>query len=535
MTKLKENHLEWAHKHLQKFSHSDFYPRLFECSAITHNWPEVKSYLLSLDLDEYEPKSPMINLAPKPNGNFRVVHQLDPIDSLIYTSLIYEVCEVIEKYRIPESEKIVCSYRIKPDLEGSFFSGDTGWDTYIARTNQLSDEYDQGYVIIADITDFYNQIYTHRINSLIVEAGKGAFDEQAKIIENFLLSLNKKTSRGIPVGPRPSIILAELIMGSIDKKIRNFTSDFVRYVDDIRMFFKEPGDAIQALHELTYYLYTYHRLVFSGEKTKVLSVKKFKEEYLSDEKKKEKAEYIAKADELANKKIEELLEKLPPYGGDFNYNEVYEKTLSEIFDKKQFELLSSTYLKLFKDAISMPIDYGMLRHLLRQSTRYRIRNILPIVLEKFYYLRPVIREAVIYLNAVINEETILKNKAGFEKLLSSFFIRLPFINIWVSCLLQNECMNKIGLTLDYEYILSKREQALIAVRQNDTTWDREYRDKMDVLSPWEKRAVLYSNKILPYDEMKPLVQSVAASGDIIEKSIASYLISKNKPSKTKKA
>lgn len=534
MIKLKENHLEWAHKHQQKYSHSDFYPRLFECAAISHNWQEVKNYLLSLDLDGYEPRSPMINLAPKPNGNFRVVHQLDPIDSLIYTSLVREICEVIEQYRIPESKNIACSYRIKPDLEGSFFSSDTGWDTYVSRTYQLSEKYKEGYVIIADITDFYNQIYTHRINHLIVEAGKGAFDEQAKIIENFLSSLNRKTSRGIPVGPGPSIILAELIMSSIDKKILNFTNSFVRYVDDIRIFFNNAEDAIQALHELTYFLYTYHRLVFSGEKTKVLSVKNFTAQYLSDEKEIEDAAVLSEADKLAKEKMEELLDKLPPYSDDFDYYEAYEETLSEILDEKQFELLSTTYLKLFKKAISTPRDFAMLRHLLRQSTRYRIRNILPLVLDKFYSLLPVIREAVIYLNAVINEETASQNKARLEKVLSSFYIRLPFINLWVSYLLQNNVMNSIGLTLNYERILSKREQALIALRQNDTTWVREYRDKMDVLNPWEKRAVLYSNKILPYDEMRPLVQSIAASGNIIEKSIASYLISQKKPAKTKK-
>jgi hypothetical protein len=530
MIKLKENHLEWAHKHLQKYSHSDFYPRLFEWAAISHNWQQAKNYLLSLDLDNYEPRSPMVNLAPKPNGNFRVVHQLDPIDSIIYTALIREVCEPIEQYRIPESENIVCSYRIKPDLEGSFFTSDTSpWDNYVSRTYELSDEYDEGYVVIADITDFYNQIYTHRINNLIVEAGKGAFDDQARIIENFLLALNRKTSRGIPVGPAPSIILAELIMGSVDKKVLNFTKSFVRYVDDIRIFFHTPEEAIQALHEITYFLYSYHRLVFSGEKTKVLSVKNFKEQYLSDEKKAENAALIAEADTLTNEKVKELLENLPPYTDDFDYDEAYEQTLSEILSEKQFELLSSTYLKLFAKAISPPRDYGMLRHVLRQATRYRIRNIIPIVLDRFYALRPVIREAVIYLNAVINEETVVRNKARFEKLLSSFFVELPFINLWVSYLMQNEAMNSIALTLDYERIYSKREQALVAIRQNDTTWVREFRDKMDVLNPWEKRAVLYANRILPYDEMRPLVQSVAASGDIMEKSIASYIISKKKP------
>jgi hypothetical protein len=54
------------------------------------------------------------------------------------------VCEVIEQYRIPESENIVYSYRIKPDLEGSFFSSGTVWDIYVSRIYELSEEYKEG-------------------------------------------------------------------------------------------------------------------------------------------------------------------------------------------------------------------------------------------------------------------------------------------------------------------------------------------------------------------------------------------------------
>lgn len=528
---LKENYLEWALKHLQRYSHSDFYPKLFEFQAISHNWQELKDYLLSLDMDTYEPKAPMINLAPKPNGNYRIAHQLEPIDSLIYTALIREVCEIIEEYRIQESENIACSYRIKPDMEGSFFSKDTGWDTFNSRTNELTKQFNKGYIIIADITDFYNQIYTHRINSLISEAGKGAYDAQARIIENFLLSINRKTSRGIPVGPGPSIILAELIMASIDNVILNHTRNFVRYVDDIRIFFDNIEDAVDTLHDLTYYLYSFHRLVFSSEKTKTLTVKRFLEKYMANEQKEEKTAIAAKADELASKKIDELIENLPPYSDDFDYEEEYEKTLRKILNEEQFELLSRAYYELFEKAASPPRNYALLRRVLRQAARYRIRNLIPLVLDNFYQIRPVIREATIYLNAVINERAIQDNKARFERIFSHFYMKLPFINLWVSSLLQNDNFNKIGLPANYERISTIRGQALIALRRKDTTWVRGYREKIDLLGPWDKRATLYSTSLLPLSEMQPLIKTIAASGDIIDKSIASFLLSKKKSGK----
>lgn len=534
MVAVKENHLEWALKHLLKYSHSDFYPKIFEFHAISHNWQQVKNHILSLDLDSYLPKSPFITLAPKPNGNYRIVHQLDAIDSLIYTALIREVCEIVEAYRIPKSENIACSYRIKPDLEGSFFSADTGWDTFLSRLGELAKKYEPGFVMIADISDFYNQIYTHRVKNLIEEAGKGACHKQATAIERFLLGLNKKTSRGIPVGPAPSIILAELIMADIDNKIRTYTNDFVRYVDDIRIFFKKREDAIYALHELTQYLYSYHRLVFSGEKTKIHSTRQFREKYLRDEQKEESAAIIAKAEELALEKLEELFEDVPPYsyGSYYDYDEEYEKILTEIMANKQFQVLSTTYYELFKKSIASPtVDYVLLRHLLRKAAKYRIRNLVPLVLDNFERMLPIIREAVIYLNGVINKQIVARHRQNFKSILSAHYMRLPFVNLWIAHLLQNQNFSEVNLPATYDDILSIRGKALIALRRQDTTWVKGFRDGIDVLGPWEKRAVLYSSLTLSPDEMKAWVDAVGASGDIIDKSIAAFLISQKKSGK----
>jgi hypothetical protein len=532
MVTVKENHLEWALKHLQKYYHSDFYPKIFEFQAISHNWEQVKAYILSIDLDNYSPKSPQIDLAPKPNGTFRIVHQLDPIDSLIYTALIREVCEVVESYRIPEVEKVACSYRIKPDLEGSFFSDDTGWDTLRARSGALAEKYSAGFVMVADITDFYNQIYTHRIENLIEEAGKGTFDDQARILESFLLGLNKKTSRGIPVGPAPSIVLSELIMASIDKAICPHTKDFVRYADDITMFFQKREDAIYAHHELTQYLYTYHRLVFSGEKTKVLSTKRYLERYTRDEEQEENAAVMARAEGLALGKVKDLMAGLSPYeAARYDEDEEYEKALAEVMKDDKFDLLSKTYYELLQKSISVHVDYALVRHVLRRAARYRIRRMVPLVLDSFERLLPVIRETVVYLNAVINKDSVTMCRAKFESILSGYWMRLPFVNLWISYLLQNQSFVGSDLPSSYSVIRSTRDKALIALRNGDTTWIRGFRDGIDALGPWDKRAVLYCSRALPFDEMTPWVEAVGASGDVVESSIARFLVSEKKSKK----
>ena len=77
--------IEWALKHLQRFYASDFFPKSFEFAAIADSWSDVKKHVRDLDLHTYVPQTPIRALALKPNGTFRVVHELDPIDSIIYT------------------------------------------------------------------------------------------------------------------------------------------------------------------------------------------------------------------------------------------------------------------------------------------------------------------------------------------------------------------------------------------------------------------------------------------------------------------
>ncbi|HCO96304.1 MAG TPA: hypothetical protein DIU00_20590 [Phycisphaerales bacterium] len=534
MPTVKENALEWSLKHLTRYYDSDFYPKSFEFEAIASNWPSVKDYVLSLDLLKYTPKSPVISLAPKPNGTYRIVHKLDPIDSLIFTALVYELHQIIEGYRIPASENIACSYRIKPDVNGSFFDRDeNGWKNYKRRIKKLSRKYKDGYVITCDITDFYNQIYTHRLQNIISEAGGGEFDEQAYILHEFLLKLNTKTSRGIPVGPAASIVLAEAIMADIDKKILSYTRDFTRWVDDIIIYFKKKEDALFVFHELTKYLHSIHTLVFSGEKSRTVTVKRFLKRYFKDEEKEEEIVILRKTEELAKEEFEKLDIDISPYGSydeetEEALEEEYERIYNEVAENEQFKILSKAYREILKKSVdSNKLDVPLLRRILRNATKYRIRSIVPIVLKNFEFFIPVIREIIIYLNKVLSAKLIERHKKYFEIILDSSIMRFPFINMWISHLLHNKHFDAFDLPSNYEKISQIRDQALLARRRKDRVWIKGYKDGLDVLGPWDRRAILYSSDILSRDEMEHWIKLVSSKGDIVDKSICTLLLSKS--------
>jgi hypothetical protein len=101
--------------------------------------------------------------------------------------------------------------------EFEFGPSEDGWSRFNSRTRDLAEEYEDGAVLICDFVDFYNQIYAHRLRNVIAEAGGTAFEEYAKVVEYFIHGLNDQTSRGIPVGPAASIVLAEVVLSDIER------------------------------------------------------------------------------------------------------------------------------------------------------------------------------------------------------------------------------------------------------------------------------------------------------------------------------
>jgi hypothetical protein len=520
--------LEWSLKHLLRFYSSDFFPRGFEFEAIKADWPYIREHLLGIDLSTYVPKTPLSLLAPKPNECYRVVHQLDPLDALIYTSLVKQAALVFEGYRIPQSEGIACSYRIAPDLDGSFFdSSEDGWSKFNKRTHELTNAYADGVVLICDFVDFYNQIYSHRLRNVIAEAGGQKLDEYARVVENFLLGLNDNTSRGIPVGPAASIVLAEVLLSDIDRKVLSHTSSFVRWVDDFRIFFKRVDDARAFLHEFTKYLHEVHRLVLSGEKTEILSSAEFARGRFHDDEETERLKRQAKAEELALAEYwEKLCEKANPYSSpedEFDEDE-YHELREQLLKSKRVEILAGAYAEILSEQLARERpDFVLLRRVFKNASRYRTRAILKAAFENLDRLLPIVREIAIFARAVLDSSSVGQIADSLIRSLNSPLCKVPYVNLWLSYILQDESFNSHESDVDYGNLVNLRDQALVAKRKNDLVWVKSHKSGLDVLGPWERRAILFASSVLSRDEMSNWLRVAGARGDVIEHALSVYL------------
>jgi hypothetical protein len=169
-------------------------------------------------------------------------------------------------------------------------------------------------------------IHTHAVLSM----------NTPRLLNIFIHGLNDKTSRGIPVGPAASIVLAEVVLSDIDRKILSHTSSFVRWVDDFHIFFRGTDEARVFLHEFTKYLYEVHRLVLSGEKTRLLRVSTFTSHVFRDDEETERLKRQAKIEELA---LEEYWEQLSERVGPYSSPEEAAGTGAKLYDRRGQKVL----------------------------------------------------------------------------------------------------------------------------------------------------------------------------------------------------
>jgi hypothetical protein len=151
MAILTEAALEFAKEHIDRYYDSDFFPKPAEFEALWHQWDDVKKELMSKNVSKLWVTPPRAMTIAKPKGGFRVVHQLEPIDAVIYTALAYEIAMSIESARIAASERVACSYRFDV-ADGSFFAGGSGWTDFQSKTEELVGSF--SHVLVTDITDF---------------------------------------------------------------------------------------------------------------------------------------------------------------------------------------------------------------------------------------------------------------------------------------------------------------------------------------------------------------------------------------------
>ncbi|MGJ8694192.1 MAG: RNA-directed DNA polymerase [Thalassotalea sp.] len=510
MDHLKQESIDWAITHIRRYGDTDIFPIPFEYEAIKHSWPNLKAEISSIDIATYEGRPFRRMLIPKQNNGYRVAIQLDPVDTIVYTALAYEAAELVENFRTPIENKVACSYRVELGARGELFRNNNGWDDFHTKSQELAQNGNFDLILTADIADFYNQIGHHRVRNALELSGIDR--DRAKNIENLLMNFTRGQSRGIPIGPSASVIFSEVCLSDVDNFLLRKGYVHTRYVDDFRIFCKDLEQAHRALHDLTEYLYTAHRLTLQSHKTQIYNVSDFIEEELID------------PEELENKTQEEKLEALQEF---FNQYQDHDEADAPDIDA----VIRDNLVELFEACLELiPIHLGTAKYILRRATTLRTGVLREAVLDNMDKLAPVMREVSHYINATTNQRFAGGVGAKFKDgCLQTDYGFLPFVQSWLLDVLQNKMIDPMerdiaGLCEQFKSNLGQRPYALLARNKGYNDWVREQKETWSNNSPWDRRAIIWAAKALSNDEMNFWLKRVQNAGDILDKAIAESIL-----------
>jgi len=149
----------------------------------------------------------------------------------------------------------------------------------MAEKDMVAEAHKYNLIIRADITNFYNSVYTHSIGWALHGREIAFKDKVLKLTGNKLDRLvqyaNDGRTNGIPVGSALSDLIAEIVLTSIDRKVSKKLKgiDFIgsRFKDDYRILCNSESEAKAILKVLSDELVNFNLLI-NEHKTKVLTL-----------------------------------------------------------------------------------------------------------------------------------------------------------------------------------------------------------------------------------------------------------------------
>ena len=240
----------------------DVLPRPFELNLLKEN-EDVRSSIQAQVIDKLsfyfsDPRKEAFEnlgleplsyvLVPKKEAfDYRKVAIVVPEDLILYQAVTILIAEVFEKARLNVSKGRIFSYRFKPILsKGQLFRPSHNLRTFQSKTSEISNSNNYNYIVKSDISNFYDRINIHRLESTLL-AQENLDNRVSDLINQILLHWARRDSYSIPTGSNASRILAEVALYNVDQSLVNEGIKFIRFVDDYRIFTRSAVEAHSAL------------------------------------------------------------------------------------------------------------------------------------------------------------------------------------------------------------------------------------------------------------------------------------------------
>lgn len=518
--------LEWALTHLLNLSDTDIFPPAFEFQAIREHWTAqggVRQWFLRQDPGEWTWGTQRRCLAPKHRFGFRISTQLDPLDSIALAALVHRIGSDIEKKRVLASRQIVHSYRFKPASDGRMYDPDYGWDSFRAKSKELVAGDGITHVVVADIADFFPRLYSHPLENEVADCTT-KHRATALAVLRALKQLNQTISYGLPVGPSPSRLLAELALTIVDKTLLDANVIYCRFSDDFRIFCKSSREAHERLALLAQVLFEGLGLTLQQHKTSILSASRFRRLIVSPQR------------QIRSRLSQQFQEILDDLGIHNPYKPIDYKHLSP---QKKSMVDSMNLGQVLEEQIDCgeELDILVTAFVLRRLAQLEDANHIDTVLDNLDTLYPVFPDAVRYIASLTSLHANRRRSLG-ARLLAALddtvsghleFHRCWVLNVFAESADWNNEKTLATLQKRWDDVFSRRELILARGKAGHSQWFKSQKVHFGNLGPWERRAFLYAASCLPGDEARHWWKGLKEAGALSTLDQAVIVYAKNHP------
>ena len=545
---VKPQSLDYALAHLTSRGDTDILPPAFELAAIEQYWADVREELSNLDLSDYVVRPARTFLSPKKGLGFRIATQLDPLDCILITAIVYEIGEDIESSRVSVSEEIVHSYRYAPTPEGQLYSPDYSFRTFRQKSLELAAARD-GFVLMTDIADFYQRIYFHRLENALSMAVSSLVHRRA--ICRMIKAWNQSVSYGLPVGPAIFQLLAELTIDDVDQSLLGNGIEFCRYSDDYRIVVDSEREAREACAAIAEVLLRNHGLTIQESKTEILSTDEFCSRFKKAESDAARAALGAKFSELLSQ-----LQKTEPEVHELHLSRADEWDESE--ESEEWEesgewglsfddYLTVDFMELSEDlqdvvdsldlwgvleeqlSSDRAIDISLTSFVLRRIAELCLQDEEGILLKDLRRLYPLFSQVIEALAVQYPDDVDRRRDLGnalLDLFGSDVVGHIPYHRAWILRAFSDDSWgdaNRLARLYD-QYPDDLTRPALLEAMGNAQLayWFRSRKAGVAGLPSWEQRAFLAGARCLPTDEADHWYRSVIPQLDLLGRIVGKW-------------
>lgn len=512
MSKLKTTDVNWALRLLSLEGDTDLFPKSFEIEVLRAHEREVVAQACGLDITQYRWHEPRRALVPTGNVALRPAAQLEPFDALLFTALVHSCANKIEKYRADPTGQRIFSYRVARSSTGRLYAPDRYkrfWEASKAAAGSAK------LVLTVDISDFYNQIYHHTIEQEMACAGVPKPTQTALL--NLFKTCSVTTSRGLPIGPHATHLIAELSLRPIDDLLHQSGFQYVRFVDDMHIFCSSELEARARLYKIAEAL-DLMKLQLNRTKTNIVDSQAWTglcDNVLQDRPiNAEEAALLAALSSLSISPYEIVTPQAQP------------SPLDATLTPESIATIIDAYL-----AQPSP-DYIRLRWLFRRLSQTGSAAAVDYVVANFERLAPAIAEVVRYLRGSISnysgkpaslgegligllESPVVASSPYLQAMLISVFAAVPSLNHFSTLVQRFDAVKPIV----------QREIVRAATNAVQKGWLKSLKG-LEVQDAWVRRAVMMGAMTWSDDERIHWAKSHKSRYEFIDDVIASDLSKK---------